>query len=74
MAQGTLKHFIFNWHKNEKYAETMTRETKISAFSAKDATAAFMRGFGNLKKNTINFIQEVDKDGEPIGEQILPEA
>ena len=32
-----------------------------------------MRTFGNLKLNTINFIQEVDKEGNPIGEQIKPD-
>ena len=67
------KIFIFNWYKNEKYSTPITRETKITAHNAKDATGVFMKSFGNLKKNTINFIQEVSKTGEPIGEQILPE-
>lgn len=68
-----MKNFIFNWHKNEKYSEPIDRNTKIQSADAKSATDNFMKVFGNLKKNTINFIQEIDENGSPIGEKITPE-
>lgn len=67
-----MKTFIFNWKTNKKYNPNVTRNTKIEAADAKTATDAFMKTFGNLKKNTINFIQEVDKQNQPIGEKIVP--
>jgi len=66
-----MKHFIFNWQKNE--LNPIVRNNKITAVDAKAATSAFMSNFGNLKKNTINYIQEVDIDGNSIGEKIVPE-
>ena len=65
-----MKNFIFNWHKNEKFTAVVDRENKIQASSAQEAVTAFMNRFGNLKINTINFIQEVDEDGAAIGEKI----
>lgn len=67
-----MKTFIFNWQTNKKYDPNVTHNTKIKATDAKTATDAFMKTFGNLKKNTINFIQEVDKQNQPIGEKIVP--
>ena len=67
------KRFIFNWYKNEKYSTPITRENMIEAETPSAATGVFMRTFGNLKLNTINFIQEVDKEGNPVGEQIKPD-
>ena len=55
-----MKTFIFNWQTNKRYDPNVTRNTKIKATDAKTATDAFMKNFVNLKKNTINFIQEVD--------------
>lgn len=40
--------------------------------AAKLATDLFCKTFGNLKKNTIISIQEIDKDGRPVGEVITP--
>ena len=37
------------------------------------AALAFKQAFGSLRKNTINFIQEVNSNGEPIGEKVIPE-
>ena len=51
----------------------LIRKNTIHAKNAQDATAAFIRTFGNLKKVTINFIQEVDNKGNNIGEPIVPE-
>lgn len=68
-----MKTFIFNWQINKKYNPNVTRtKTKIKAIDAKTATDAFMKNFGNLKKNTINLIQEVDELNQPIGEKIVP--
>lgn len=67
-----MKNFIFTWHKNERYGDAIIRKNKIVCDNPQDATAAFMRGFGNLKKNTIISIQEVDNNGNAIGEPITP--
>ena len=67
------KRFIFNWHRNEKYSNPITRGNMVEAETPSAATSVFMRTFGNLKLNTINFIQEVDKEGNPVGEQIKPD-
>lgn len=67
------KRFIFNWHRNEKYSNPITRENMVEAETPSAATGVFMRTFGNLKLNTINFIQEIDKEGNPVGEQIKPD-
>lgn len=64
-----MKNFIFNWHKNDRNA--FERNNLIKSSDAQSATEAFMKVFGNLKKNTINFIQEVDAEGSPIGEKIV---
>lgn len=68
-----MKNFVFEWFENIKHNKPIVRKNTIHARNAQDATAAFMREFGNLKKNTINFIQEVDKNGVNIGEPIIPE-
>lgn len=72
-----MKNFIFNFHKNVKFGTPFDREVIItSAQDAKHATDIFMRRFGNLKKNTINFIQEISEINENgeynlIGEKII---
>lgn len=63
------KNYIFNWQENKK--NSIVRNNTIHAADAKAATDCFMREFGNLKKNTINYIQEVDMNGNPIGEKIV---
>ena len=68
-----MKNFIFNWHRNEKYSEPIDRNVKIQGADAKSATEVFMKTFGNLKKNTINYIQEIDENHQPIGEKIIPD-
>lgn len=67
-----MKNFIFNWHRNEKYSKPINRNVKIQSADAKSATEVFMKTFGNLKKNTINYIQEIDENHQPIGEKIIP--
>ena len=42
------------------------------SIGAKAATDLFCRTLGNLNKNEIVSIQQIDKDGNPIGEPILP--
>ena len=65
------KNYVFNWKENKMNA--IVRNNTIKAANAQVATDCFMREFGNLKKNTINFIQEVDMGGNPVGEKIIPE-
>jgi hypothetical protein len=68
-----MKTFIINWHKNEKYEPTIERKSLIKTKDAQTAVQCFMKTNGNLKKNTINFIQEIDENGIPIGEKIIPD-
>ena len=68
-----MKNFIFEWFENIKFGEPTIRKNTVHARNAQDATAAFICTFGNLKKVTINFIQEVDNKGNNIGEPIVPE-
>jgi len=73
MALNNVRHFSFNWHENEKYREPIERTNLIMATDVKSATYAFRKAFGSLKKNTINYIQEVDPTGKgPIGDRIIP--
>ena len=67
-----MKNFIFEWFENIKFGEPTIRKNTVHARNAQDATAAFIRTFGNLKKNEIVSIQEIDKNGNPIGEPIVP--
>ena len=68
-----MKNFIFEWFENIKFGDPTIRKNAVHARNAQDATASFIRTFGNLKKVTINFIQEVDNKGNNIGEPIIPE-
>lgn len=63
------KNFVFNWQKNG--INPIVRNNTIQAVDAKTATDVFMKTFGNLKKNTIHYIQEVDMEGQPIGDRIV---
>ena len=75
-----MRNFEFTWYeKNDRLK--MERRNKVQAAvvdtaeigtAAKLATDIFCRTFGNLNKNEIVSIQQIDKDGNPIGEPILP--
>ena len=62
------RNYVFNWQENKR--NSIVRNNTIHAMDAKTATDCFMKEFGNLKKNTINYIQEVDMSGNPIGDRI----
>ena len=73
--------FIFTWQENKKYNSLERKNTIMVSnasedigLAAKAATEVFIKTFGNLKKNEIVNIQEIDKDGAFIGEPIVPEA
>nr|DAZ62745.1 MAG TPA: hypothetical protein [Caudoviricetes sp.] len=68
-----MKTFIINWHPNEKYGTVIDRKSIVKTKDAQSAVTAFMKANGNLKKNTINFIQEIDGNGIPIGDKIIPD-
>ena len=68
-----MKTFIINWHPNEKYGPVIDRKSIVKTKDAQSAVTAFMKVNGNLKKNTINFIQEIDGNGIPIGDKIIPD-
>ena len=75
-----MRNFEFTWYeKNDRLK--MERHNKVQAAvvdtaeigtAAKLATDIFCRTFGNLNKNEIVSIQQIDKDGNPIGEPITP--
>lgn len=71
--------FIFNWYENTRYDSPIERKNTVVVartndigHDAKQATEVFCKSFGNLKKNTINSIQEINEKGESIGEPIIP--
>ena len=73
--------FDFTWYKNVKYGEPMVRTNRIMVANdgdvgraAKAATNVFTKNFGNLKKNTIISIQEINEKGEKVGEPIVPQG
>ena len=75
-----MRKFIFTWYENVKYGTPLERKNTITVknkgdigMTAKAATEAFTRNFGSLKYNTILSIQEIDADGNPIGEPITPQ-
>lgn len=70
MAQ--TRYFNFNWYKNEKYREPIVRNTIITSSDFQPAVYAFRKAFGSLKENTINSIQEITKNGNPIGDSVYP--
>lgn len=74
-----IRNFVFNWYENVRYGTPIERKNTIQVtktsdlgHDAKKATDVFCKGFGNLKKNTIISIQEMNDKGEPIGEPIVP--
>ncbi len=68
-----MKTFEILWFKNEKYGNPIERKVVVQSIDAQSALQVFMSANGNLKKNTIIHIQELDKNGEPVGEPIVPE-
>lgn len=74
--------YVFNWYKNVRHGEPMIRKNSIDLikptgkveYDAKAALQIFMANFGNLHKNTIISIKELDENGEQIGEDIRPSA
>lgn len=70
--------FDIIWKENKKY-NAIERKTIVSikgtddlATDAKAALNVFISINGNLKKNEIISIQEVNEFGKPIGEPIKP--
>lgn len=77
------RYYIFKWHENtnhwgkgpiERYNRiNLPDPTGKVEIDAKKAVELFIRGFGNLKQNTIVSIKEFDENGQ-IGEDIIPAA
>ena len=75
-----MKRFIFTWYENVKYGTPVERKNIITVknkgdigMTAKAATDVFTKNFGSLKYNTIVSIQEIDENGNPVGEPIIPQ-
>lgn len=74
------RNFLITYKKINKYVEEPERQQKVLLSRAngdlsRDAKLAlniFMKNEGNLKKNEIISIQELDKNDNPIGEPITP--
>lgn len=73
-----MRTFEITWYKNDrnpierKNRVLVTRPTGAIEKDAKVALGIFSAEFGNLKKNTVVSITELDKDGNQIGELITP--
>jgi hypothetical protein len=76
------RYYIFKWYENSTNwgKGFIERTNKISipkptgdtSKDTKKALDLFIRGFGNLKQNTIISIKECDENGQ-IGEDIVPQ-
>ena len=76
-----IRYYIIKWCGNTaiKWGKTIERNNKIIIqnptgkveVDAKKAVEIFIRGFGNLKQNTILSIKEFDENGQ-IGEDSIP--
>ena len=76
------RNYAFEWYetKTARYGNPDVRHTLISLsnpsgkteFDAKRAVEIFTAKNGNLKKNTIICIKEMDENGQ-IGEDIVPQ-
>lgn len=76
------RNYIFTWYENKKakYNDPIKRTNNIklikpvgkTEYDAKAALQIFMASFGNLHKNTIISIKEIDENGQQIGEDIVP--
>ena len=73
-----MRSFIIKWKENKKYAlerenlVDVTKDTGDIGIDAKAALNLFCATIGNLKKNEIISIQEIDENGKNIGEPIVP--
>ena len=77
------RYYIFKWYEKTTHweKENIIRYNRINIpnptgkveIDAKKAVEYFIRGFGNLKQNTILSIKEFDENGQ-IGEDIIPAA
>ena len=73
-----MRTFEITWFKNEKNPierknrVLVTRPTGAIEKDAKYAVGLFSAEFGNLKRNTIISIAEIDADGNQIGDLITP--
>lgn len=78
-GEKMAKYFEIKWYKT-KDGVNFTRTNAVivpnapadTGAAAKRALENFIVAFGNLKKNTIIEIQEYDKEGQPVGEPIIP--
>ena len=74
--------YSFEWYetKTAKYGKPSVRHSLVKVskptgqtnVDCKDALQIFMRMNGNLKKNTIIKIKELDENNRQIGEDITP--
>ena len=75
--------YTIEWYptKEKKYCGTPVIRTTVLTlanptgrveFDAKNALALFTKSYGNLKKNTVIKIKELDENGVQIGEDIVP--
>lgn len=75
--------YVFEWYETKaaKYGKDPHIRTNIvllgkpcgkTEIDAKKALNIFMSNFGNLRKNTIVKIKELDENNEQIGEDIIP--
>lgn len=75
-----MRHFLITYKENKRSGLGIVMHRKISiskptddiGLDAKTAVGIFISSTGNLKKNEIIEIQEVDENNEPIGEVIKP--
>ena len=76
-----IRKYIINWYANKdaKYGDPIIRISNVELTNptgktdhdAKAALNIFIKGQGNLTKNTIISIKEFDENGQ-IGEDIVP--
>lgn len=75
-----MRRFMFNWYETKdrqkierhNLVEGSIKDSAEIGNAAKLATDLFCKIFGNLKQNTIVSIQEIDAEGQPVGEPITP--
>lgn len=67
-----MRNFIFEWYTRDKNHEPIIRHVRIQTSDMKNAVYIFRNNFGSLKKNFINFIQEITPNGAPIGDKVIP--
>lgn len=75
-----MKIFNVTFKPTKKYND-FERTVKVTVAGTLGDTVApqaaleiFMRNFGNLKKNEIIKIQQINENGENIGEPIVPQG